>query len=222
MLENIITALGDNSELINEVKLMSESNHSNITRIGKLEGDLNEAITKRQSVKDLVRTHLGLSEVSEDSLSSFAKNADEGLKMDNQTLQDKLAELQTSYDGLGETHEKEVSEMILKDTLRGLGIGDRVANDRAFSELTKLVLNGATREGAAFTFKEDGKTIFADGGKPMNVEDRINQLQESEYSYLFKTVTGAGGGQGQAPNPNQPKQHLSVNQRAAEMAKNIK
>jgi len=84
------------------------------------------------------------------------------------------------------------------------------------------VLNGATREGAAFTFKEDGKTIFADGGKPMNVEDRINQLQESEYSYLFKTVTGAGGGQGQAPNPNQPKQHLSVNQRAAEMAKNIK
>jgi len=208
MLENIITALGDNAELINEVKLMSESNHSNVTRIGKLEGDLNEAITKRQSVKDLVRTHLGLSEVSEDSLSSFAHNADEGLKMDNQTLQDKLAELQTSYDGLGETHEKEVSEMILKDTLRGLGIGDRVANDRAFSELTKLVLNGATREGAAFTFKEDGKTIFADGGKPMNVEDRINQLQGGEYSYLFKTVTGAGGGQNKDGMP--PKQQTKL------------
>ena len=77
---------------------MAEANGSNVSRIGKLEGDLNEAITKRQNIKELVRSQLGLSEVSEESLSSFAKNVDEGLKLDNQTLQDKLAELQNNYE----------------------------------------------------------------------------------------------------------------------------
>lgn len=199
MLENVIAALGDNPELVAEVNKMSEVNTSNVSRIGQLEGDLNTAISKRQNIKELVRTHLGLSEISEDTLASFASNADEGLKLDNQTLQDKLMELQGSYDGLGASHEAEISEMILKDTLRGLGISDRVQNDRAFSELTKLVLNGASREGAVFTFKEDGKTVFGNGGQPINVEDRINQLQEGEYSYLFKQTKGGGGGQGQAP-----------------------
>ena len=195
-LEQIVTALGDKAELISEVKSIYDSNSDNVKRIGSLETDIHKAVEKRQSIKDLVRTQLGLTDVSEESLSSYANGVDEGLKSENTALQERLIELQDKYDGLGSTHETEISTMILKDTLRGLGIGDRTANDRAFTELTKLVLDGAERDGATFVFKKDGQTVYNDSNRPLNVEDRISQLQDSEYSYLFKPVTGGGGGQG--------------------------
>ena len=195
-LQDIVQALGDKAGLIDEVTSIFENNTANVTRIGTLETELTDAVARRKNLHSLVSKTTGLNELSEEALTRFAQNADEGLKLDNETLQTNLAELQGRYDGLGNQHETEISEMILKDTLRGLGIGDRVQNDRAFAELTKLVLDGSERDGATFVFKEEGKTLFGDGGKPLNVEDRISQLQDSEYSYLFKPVTGGGGGQG--------------------------
>ncbi len=198
-MQEVIEALGDKASLVEEVKGAYSNNEGNVSRIGVLETELSGAIGKKKSLQELVRKATGLNELSEDNLMKFAENADSGLKADNETLQSKLAELQGNYDGLGASHESEISMMILKDTLRGLGVGDRVQNDRAFSELTNLVLNGAVRDGATFTFKDGDKTIFGDGGKPLNVEDRIMQLQDGEYSYLFKTVTGGGAGDSKAP-----------------------
>ena len=219
-IEQIIEALGDKAGLVEEIKGVYGNNEGNVSRIGVLETELSGAINKKKSLQELVRKATGIQELSEDNLMKFSSNADDGLKADNETLQGKLAELQGLYDGLSASHESEISEMILKDTMRGLGIGERMQNDRAFSELTKLVLDGAVRDGATFTFKEDGKTIFGDGGKAMNVEDRISQLQEGEFSYLFKTVTGGGGGQGKAPSTS----HTSAandNERAAMMMKKM-
>ncbi len=202
-LEQIIEALDGKAELIDEVNSIYGNNNANVERIGTLENELSDAVGRRKTLHALVSKVTGLTELSESNLSNFAANADDSLKLDNETLQGKLAELTNSYDGLESKHETEISQMILKDTLRGLGIGNRIQNDVAFSELTKLVMNGATREGANFTFKADGKTLFGDGGKPLNVEDRVSQLQEGDYSYLFKPVSGAGGGQEVALPPKQ-------------------
>ena len=108
--------------------------------------------------------------------------------------------------------------MILKDTLRGLGVADMVQNDRAFKELTKLVLDGAVREGAVFTFKDGDKTLF-NGGRPVNVEDRIQDLREGDFSYLFKPSVGGGGGQG-VPNTT-PTSTKNDNDRANDMRKRM-
>ena len=195
-LQDIIEALGDKAGLATEVKGLYENNTKNVERIGTLETELSDAVARRKKLHETVSKTTGLAELSEEALTKYAENADTGLKADNETLQAKLAELKGQYDGLGQQHENEISEMILKDTLRGFGIADRVQNDRAFAELTKLVLDGAERDGATFVFKKDGQTIFDNGGKPMGVEERIAELQESEYSYLFRPVQGGGGGQG--------------------------
>ncbi len=216
-IEQIIEALGDKAGLVDEVNGLFSNNSKNVERIGVLETELSGAIDRRKSLHSLVSKTTGLNELSEENLLKFASNADDGLKADNETLQGNLLELQGKFDGLGATHESEISEMILKDTLRGLGISDRVQNDRAFSELTKLVLNGASRDGSQFTFKEDGKTLYGDGGKPLNVEDRINQLQASEFSYLFKQTKGGGGG-----NPDgasQPKQQTKLQGAISDISK---
>ncbi len=219
-IEQIVEALGDKAGLIDEVRGVFDNNTANVGRIGTLETELSDAVGRRKKLHDIVSTATGLNELSEENMTKFAANADEGLKADNETLKGNLAELQGRYDGLGTQHEAEISEMILKDTLRGLGIGDRVANDRAFTELTKLVLAGAERDGAAFIFKEEGKTLFGDGGKPLNVEDRIAQLQESDYSYLFKAAKGGGGGQGTVPGSSSTGSK-NDNQRANEMMKRM-
>jgi len=206
-MDEILALLKDKPELQSTFNQMVETNKANVAKIGQLETDLGTAIQKRQSIKDLVRNQLGLSEISEDSLKSFANNADEGLKLDNATLQQKLEELTNNYNGLESKHEDEISSMILKDTLRGLGIGDRVQNDRAFSELTKLVLDGAVRDGATFSFKDGDKTKFKDDGQPMTVEDRVIELQSSDFSYLFKPTAGAGGGESKPPQGEYKGQH---------------
>ena len=222
MLQDILKALESNPALASEVESIYSTNETNVQKIGELEVASSTLRGDIKGFKDMVRNVTGLTELSEVNLQKFAGGADDGLRADNQTLQDKLEELTNNYNGLESKHETEISTMILKDTMRGLGIGERVQNDRAFTELTNLVLSGAERDGANFIFKEDGKTIFADGGKPMNVEDRISQLQESEYSYLFRPVQGGGGGGDNTnPNINTPKTNLTVNQRAAAMIKEM-
>ena len=206
MLENVIAALGDKADAVAELNAFIGTNETNIGRIGTLETELTDAVARRKNLHTIVSKATGLNDLTEDALMNFAKDADSGLKADNETLQANLLKLQGDYDGLGTTHETEISEMILKDTLRGLGIGDSVQNDRAFQELTKLVLSGAVRDGATFTFKDGDKTLF-NGGKPLNVEDRIAELRESEYSYLFKPVQGGGGG---GDNPQVPKQQTKL------------
>lgn len=209
-LEEIKAALGDKAELVSEIEVLFNNSTSNVDRIGVLESELSGAIARRKDLHGLVSRVTGLNELSEDNLTKFASNADEGLKADNETLQANMAALKDSYDGLSSKHEAEISEMILKDTMRSLGISDRVQNDRAFSELTKLVLDGAEREGANFVFKKEGKTLYDEYNKPLNVEDRILQLQSGEYSYLFKQAKGAGGGDNKLPPMQQTKMQGAV------------
>lgn len=219
-MEEIIAALGDKASLVDEVKGVFDSNNSNVNRIGTLEGELNGAIDRRKNLHSLVSKATGLNELSEENLLKFASNADEGLKADNETLQLTLQELQGKFDSLGNAHESEISEMILKDSLRGLGLGDRVQNDRAFSELTKLVLDGAERDGSNFSFKKDGKTLFNEQGiKPLDIEGRVLQLQNGEFSYLFKQTQGGGGGGDTKPQVQQTKLQNAIKSTIASMGK---
>jgi len=194
-LELFKAKLKDEPELLKEIESLYESNNENVKRIGVLETELSGAIEKKKNLQDMVREVTGISELSKDNLKKFAENADEGLKADNETLQANYQKLKDEFDAVGTKHEAEVSEMILKDTLRGLGISDKVQNDRAFQELTKLVLDGAERDGATFKFKDGDKTLFNERNQPMTVEDKVLELQNGEFSFLFKQAQGGGAGE---------------------------
>ena len=192
-LEEILSALGNHKELAEEVKSIFDANQDNVERIGGLESKIREAIDKKDRVLKLVRENLGISEVSEDTLSQFAKDPDEALKADKEALQTKLGEMNQKLHDTESEYNKKIDTMVLKDTLRGLGVKDRVANEVAFGELTNIVLAEAERDGAKFVFKdEDGRTRFTDNGKPMTVEDRIDELSRGDRSYLFNQPAGGG------------------------------
>jgi len=192
-IDDIVSALGNHKELADEVKNIFEANQANVERIGTLEGELNEAIKKKSKVLDLVRKNLGVTEVSEEALSQFAKDPDEALKADKEALQAKLEEMNNKLQQTEQEYNQKIDTMVLKDTLRGLGVKDRVANEVAFEELTKIVLSEAERDGSKFVFKdEEGRTRFTDNGKPMTVEDRIDELSQGDRSYLFNKPAGGG------------------------------
>jgi len=194
-IEDLLKTLGDNAEAVNFVKELNANLSTNVQRVGELEEKNNDIIQSRQNLKDLVKGTFGLSEITEDSLKKFAGNVDEGLKADNEQLQAKLAETLTKLDGVESTHTQEINTMIMTDTLRGLGASELVWNDNALKDLTKVMLDGADREGGSFVFKNDGKTLFNERGKPMTVQDRLVSLQSDESVYLFKQKTGGGAPQ---------------------------
>ena len=164
----------------------------------KLEVVANESKEKRDNIKKLVKSGLGITEISEESLASLKLNADETIAKERDELAFKLEEQQGKVAEVTNRYETKIGTMVLKDTLRGLGIDATVQNDLAFEQLTNLVLAEAERDGVNFVFKkEDGTTKFGVGGKPLTIQERIAELQKSEYSFLFKPNTGAGTGKEQ-------------------------
>lgn len=221
MLENVLELIKENPEAVASLNDFISTNGDNVARVGTLESELSDAIARRKSLHGIVSKATGLTDLTEEALNGFAQNADAGLKADNETLQGRMLELQTSLDTLGATHENEISEMVLKDTLRGLGVADRVANDMALKQLTSLVLEGAVRDGSSFTFKDGDKTIFGASGKPITVEERVIQLSEGEFSFLFNPVKGGGGGDTKTPlnTKTQTKLQSDVSNTLASMGK---
>jgi len=165
----------------------------NIERIGGLESSTAKAIEKKDRVLGLVRENFGIAEVSEETLKGIAAGGDETLKKENLLLQEKMQNLSKQFEQTQQTHKTEVDTMVLKDTLRGLGVADRTVNEVAFNELTNIVLSEAERDGANFIFRDnEGRTRFTESGKPMTVQDRIAELATSDRSFLFKEPSGGG------------------------------
>jgi len=162
----------------------------------KMETVANESKAKRDNLKGLIKSTFGVSEITEDSLKALKLNADEALRGDVENLSAQLADKDLEVEGVKAGYEKTISTMVLKDTLRGLGIDAIASNDLAFEQLTNVVLAEAERDGANFVFRnEDGTTRFNKAGKPLTVKERVTELQHSDLSYLFKPTAGAGVGQ---------------------------
>jgi len=214
--------IGDNTALLAEVETYEGTATSNAERVQTLERATLESTNDRKALRDMVRKVTGVTDLTEEALIAKFTGGDDALKSEVASLQERLQTVTTDYDDLGAKHTKEINGMKMNDMLRGMGIDNDVWNETAFGAISDLMLNGATYDNGVFTYKgEDGATVFGDNGKALTVEEKVIQLKNDESVYQFKPVTGGGGGQGQAPNPNQPKQNLSVNQRAAEMAKKI-
>jgi len=198
MLQDILKALESNPTLASEVESIYKTNEANVNKIGELEVKTSTLGTDLKGFKDMVRSVTGLTELSEANLTRFADGADEGLKADNQTLQSKLEELTSNYNGLEGKHETEISTMILKDKLRSLGVDKMTKSDFAFNIIAEKLQEEAVREGKKFTFKDGDKTMFGDGGKELDEIGRVSQLKDGDYGVYFNEVKGAGGGQEKA------------------------
>lgn len=222
-LGDITQALGDNTELIAEVKEYFSKSQDVATRVNNLEKMRDEAVSKYKNLKDTVKGVTGLSELSKESIAKAftSDEALEALKTDNLTLQQTMELLKEEKDGLSATHESELSKMIMLEQLRGMEVDSQVWNPRALEDLANDLLKGTKREDRKFTFtNEDNTTKFNSTGQQMSVSDRIEELKASGDAYYFKPATGAGGGQGNNPTPT--KAVTTDNERAAAMLKKMR
>ncbi len=199
-IELIKKALGDQSSLIDEVTSIFEANSTNVNRIKELETNEHTLRGDLKSHKDMVREVTGLSELSRDNLQSFVSGADDALKKDNLALQEQIGTLRDEFDGLEGKHKVEVNTMVMRDTLRGLNVQDKVWNDRALGDLTNALLDGASLDGGKFTFKDsEGVTLRNERGNEMTVEDRVVSLQQDEDNYYFRPLSGGGAADSSTP-----------------------
>ena len=203
-IQEITAALGDNKELIEEVTSILAVNQSNVEKIGVLESSNHGLNSDIKSFKDMVRETTGLSELTRENMGGLVKGADESLRADNLALQDKLATTVDEMNGLSGKHETAINTLYMKDILRSLNMKEQVLGEAGLNDLTRALLEGATKEDGGFVFKQEGVTLTNNKGAPMTVEDRILSLREDERYYFFRPVTGGGGGQNKdVPNTKQ-------------------
>lgn len=208
MLEEIIKTAEKfgNEEFVKELRTFSESNASNISEItGKvnhLESELSRSISKRDTLKSMIRDKTGIEEVSEESFSAYisdlhSKNSSDDVRK----LQSMLDDTKTSYEGTI----SEMKQKVITNELN-LSILETGALDGVKSSIGKNLILEKLREGLSVKDGEmtyvadDGSTVFDSNGKPLTVGDKLSSLYESEdYSVFFPAKKG-GGKEGDKPN----------------------
>jgi len=169
-----------------EIQALQATNKELVAKVGFLEKDLSKAIIKRDEAKQALADNTG-----DDELRKELDNYKEQL---SQVEQDK-AEIESSF----------TSKLAQRDMLSQLNeLGVKAHNADALQAIADLTLSDAKYEDGSFAYlKEDGTTRFSDADKPFSIQDRVNELRESDKAYLFVPATGGGATDTiTAPTPN--------------------
>ena len=159
-----------------EIEVLQATNKELVAKVGFLEKDLSKAIIKRDEAKQALADNTG-----DDELRNELDNYKQQLE---QVGQDK-ADIEASF----------TSKLAQRDMISQLNeLGVKAHNVDALNAIAELTLGDAKYDDGGFSFqKEDGTTRFnSDTDKPYSIQDKINELKDSDKNYLF--VADSGGG----------------------------
>ena len=168
-------------QMMNEEELkaklaeLEETNKSLVESVGKLEKANTDLVSQRTELKEKIKANSG----------------DEELKKELDAYKLQLEEVEADKEALvGDfTHKLASKDMVQQ--LSALGV--KTHNADALNMVSDLILNDAKYEDGAFKFvTEDNTTRFNDSNKPFNLQDKVNELKESDKSYLFVPSNGGG------------------------------
>ena len=164
-----------NEEYEAKIKELQANNADLVTSIGKLELANKDLVADRTALKDKLKDGSG----------------DEALVAENNNLLDQLAQTQADKEELTSGFKVQLSQRDMLTQLNELGV--KAHNRDALNAITDLVLGDADYEDGSFKFlKEDGTTRFGTADRPYSIQDKLNELKESDKGYLF--VKDSGGG----------------------------
>ena len=116
---------------------------------------------------------------------------DEDLKAELSNYKEQLSQVEADKQSLQDGYTKELNSLQMASQLKEMGV--EVHNGDAMNAVVELALTEATYKDGGFAFlNEDGTTRFNDSNKDYSLQDKINDLKESDKSYLFKQATGGG------------------------------
>ena len=163
-----------------EITALQATNKELVSKVGFLEKDLAKAIVKRDEAKQALADNTG-----DDELRNELENYKEQL---SQVEQDK-ADIEATFTG-------KLAQRDMISQLNELGV--KAHNMDALNAIADLTLSDAKYEDGGFSYlKEDGTTKFSDADKPFSIQDKINELKDSDKGYLF--VKDSGGGKEDIP-----------------------
>jgi len=158
-----------------------------ITALQATNATLVERVTQLESINtDLAEQKKLFKAKLQDGLS------DDEAKAEIANLKSLLEGAQGEQESLRSEHNNQINSMRMRDVLREAGVNAQ--NGDAMDALSSLVLDGASYEDGFVWKNEDGSTVYNEANKPYGVIDRVNELKDSNKSYLFKATTGGGGG----------------------------
>ncbi|MCI4435371.1 MAG: hypothetical protein JHC33_00990 [Ignisphaera sp.] len=188
-------------ELLNAVKGVKGSMGANLDRMSYLEKELQGTISKRDRQAELVKSKLGLEELTEEALekalSSKTKSGSAEFEAEKRKLEDMVSMLQTEKESLNSKHQSVMNQYKIERGLNDLGASSEVNGSKAYDILLSEVTSNASFDGDTLVFRaNDGTTIRNADGTPMSLADPYNQLKDSEeLKFLFladKQKSGSG------------------------------
>jgi len=111
-----------------------------------------------------------------------------------QNLKSQLEKAVAEKGEIEATYKGKLSSYALKSELSKTGLAQKALNGEVYQILEGLALNGAsyTDDGKVVYRNDDGSTKYTNG-KEMTLDDRVNELSNSQsYASLFKPI-GTGG-----------------------------
>lgn len=193
-------AIGDNEAAINIAKSLEESMASLTSQVNKLELKNDELLKDNGKTRDkfrLVREKLGIEDLTEENINAVLKSKpDEKSQAELANLKAQLEKAYADKDSIENTYKTKMGDLVLKTELNRTGLAQKALNADTYMLLEGLVLSGASyNEDGGISFKnDDGSTSYIDG-KPMTLEDKVNQLiGNPSYVGLFKPQGQGGGG----------------------------
>lgn len=186
-----------NEEVVKVIGDLEQSFKNNNDRLGTLEKDLKDAITKRDSVRNLVKTKLGLEELTEENIDKALS----AKKTDDSEYTRIIEDLKKEKDLLLNDNSTTKNQYNLEKQLIALSAPSETASAKAYDIVLKEILKSATFEGDNIVFKkDDGTTIRNSDGSQYSLADKYREIKESEdMSFLFtpkRSKSGSGSQKG--------------------------
>lgn len=191
-----------NDELVNAVNGIKESYKANVDRVSFLERDLQKSVEKRESIKNLIRTKLGVEDITEESIDAVLSK--KGSNGETEQLSKIIESLKMEKDDISNKFNSTVNSYKLEKQLASLGAFEDTENSKAYDiVLSEINKTASFDENGNVVFKDkEGLTLRNSDGSPVTLGDMYNKIRESnEFSFLFKTrrsKQGSGATTGKA------------------------
>jgi hypothetical protein len=210
LIKELVDSSGD-EKYISAFGAVEQTYKSNLDRLTVLEKDLNKAIQKRDETKNLVKSVFGVDEISEENLRNIIKDKKDDAEYKN--LLTIAEQNKTQAEQLRNELIQTKNMYMIESQLNSLGVSSDVEGKKAYKILVDEILSGAqfTESGVKFVTPE-GVTMRNVDGSEVTLEDRYNQLKESEdLGFIFKAKRAKSGSGAQATSVNS-QQVTSINQ----------
>ena len=196
--EKLKELVGDNSEALEVIGVLETATNGNVKTINDLElkvSNITETRDKYKQGNDLIKKSFGVDNINDEVIQELLKS--KGNKADDaelQNLRQQIELVQKEKVDVENSYKTKLSDLGLKTALSKTGLAQKALNADMYGILEGLALNGAIYEDGNIVFKNDDKSTKYVNGKPMTLEDRVNELATSEsYATMF-SPDGTGGG----------------------------